>query len=263
MLGDARLELSHAMISAFWDHRSDRSMQWLEGLKCLRILSKDGSPCPNRAPSFIACTCLCLPSNLTQTALSEDTFIALGSQWIFCLDHQKLVLCFFFFFFFFCKEVFIISMIVLWFLLPWKIFFQSAVYLSTPRLTDWPMGNESEKWVAKTRGGRQKEGSVAVVDLCRLRTVEGPVTAASGWRRLSLRPHMCVGGGGSTLPPLSHRVSSGVPGAKALLGFCYCVTSYRSVSQTSWTQEIESFTVTMRAERQLKHWMGLSNTKCI
>lgn len=107
-----------------------------------------------------------------------------------------------FFFFFFCTEVFIIFVIVLWFLLPWRIFFQSAVYLSTPRLTGWPMGSESEKWVAKTWGGRQKGGSVAVVDLCRVQTVEGPVTAASGWRRLSLRLHMCVGGGGSTLPPL-------------------------------------------------------------
>lgn len=98
--------------------------------------------------------------------------------------------------------VFLIFVIALWFRLPWRILFQSAVYLSTPRLTGWPMGSESEKWVAKTWGGRQKEGYVAVVDLCRVQTVEGPVTAASGWRRLSLRLHMCVGGGGSTLPPL-------------------------------------------------------------
>lgn len=117
---------------------------------------------------------------------------------MFSRDHQKLVLRFSFI----CTEVFIIFVIVLWFLLPWRIFFQSAVYLSTPRLMGWPMGSESEKWVAKTWGGRQKEGSVAVVDLCRVQTVEGPVTAASVWRRLSLRLHMCVGGGGSTLPPL-------------------------------------------------------------
>ena len=107
-------------------------------------------------------------------------------------------------------------MTVLWFLLPWRIFFQSAVYLSTPRLTGWPMGIESEKWVAKTWGGRQKGGSVAVVDLCRVQTVEGSVTAASGWRRLSLRLHMCVGGGGSTIPPL-------LPG---VIGSSWCQNSH-------------------------------------
>jgi hypothetical protein len=55
-------------------------------------------------------------------------------------------------FIFFCAEVFVIFMTVLWFLLPWRIFFQSASYLSTPRLTGWPMRREREKWVAKTWG---------------------------------------------------------------------------------------------------------------